>query len=28
LFPSLIIALAIVLGIEQLLANRFYRNTA
>ncbi len=28
LFPSLIVALAIVLGIEQLLANRFYRNTA
>jgi Aerotolerance regulator N-terminal len=28
LFPSLILALAIVLGIEQLLANRFYRNTA
>jgi hypothetical protein len=27
LFPALIIALAIVLGIEQLLANRFYRNT-
>ena len=28
LFPALIVALAIVLGIEQLLANRFYRNTA
>jgi hypothetical protein len=28
LFPALIIAVAIVLGIEQLLANRFYRNTA
>jgi Aerotolerance regulator N-terminal len=28
LFPSLIVAMAIVLGIEQLLANRFYRNTA
>ena len=28
LFPSLIVAMAIVLGIEQLLANRFYSNTA
>jgi hypothetical protein len=28
LFPALIIAVAIVLGFEQLLANRFYRNTA
>ena len=28
LFPSLMIALAIVLGAEQLLANRFYRYTA
>jgi hypothetical protein len=28
LFPALIVAVAIVLGIEQLLANRFYRNTA
>ena len=28
LFPALIIAVAFVLGIEQLLANRFYRNTA
>ena len=28
LFPALIIALALVLGVEQLLANRFYRNTA
>ena len=27
-FPALIIAVAIVLGVEQLLANRFYRNTA
>ena len=28
LFPALIIAMAIVLGAEQLLANRFYRYTA
>jgi hypothetical protein len=28
LFPTLAILLAIVLGVEQLLANRFYRNTA
>lgn len=28
LFPALIIALALVLGVEQLLANRFYKQTA
>jgi hypothetical protein len=28
LFPALVVALAIVLGIESLLSNRFYRNTA
>jgi hypothetical protein len=28
LFPALILALACVLGVEQLLANRFYRDTA
>ena len=28
LFPALILAVALVLGAEQLLANRFYRDTA